>query len=430
MITQIHLFVTEVEGIFNGDRCPCCAKGKVYKGKSRKSIEFQGNPPIGAIRHEYKTLRCNLCKKEFTAQGRKAKWQPSAKSSIILLKTLGFPYYRLSKLQSMYNTPVADSTAWKQVEDVYESVGHIIYEALVDEVAQKSDTYYMDDTGAKILEVIENNKLLKEGQRASACHTSVIHTTTREKNEIVLYITSDRHCGENIGEILEKKTNKKSEIRIMSDASSMNNPVLSNPINNKIIPINCLAHAIIKFDEIKDFFPKECEAILKEFTHIYDNEHYCIDNKLSSKGRLKYHKNHSQQHIANIDKIIKDAFDNKLVEPNSTLGKVMKYWLNHHEELTMFIRIRGVSLDNNSSERLVKIIIVQRKNSMFNATLRSAEIHSAICSIVQTAQVNGVNSFEYLNWIQDNEVALKKNAKAFLPWNTKQDLNNTELIAA
>jgi hypothetical protein len=506
----------------HGDRCPCCNKGKLYNGESRKSLEFTGNPPITATRHELKSLRCNYCQKEYVAQGRKSKWQSSARSSIILLKILGFPYYRLSKLQLMHNIPISDTTAWAQFKYVWDSIAHIALEELKEEITEETNTYYIDDTGAKILEVIKANKLLPEGEKGRACHTTVINGTTKEKHNVVLYITSNQHCGENIGPIIDNKTNKRSDVRIMSDASSMNKPVLikynlklifeqaieaakleareigiklvngklysiakdqedlellvkkddnddigvspnlydsmkralihnktsfifskkdrsqlinfakikGQIISNKIILVNCLAHVMIKFDEIKHFFPEECGAILDELTSIYDNENYCINNNLSSKKRLKYHQENSIKYIKNINKKIRESFDQKKVEPNGALGKVMKYWLNHQEALTMFTKIRGVKLDNNSSERLVKVIIAQRKNSMFNATLESARINSGMSSLVETCRANGINAFEYFNWLQDNEAMLRKNRKATLPWKMKEYTNNTELILA
>ena len=44
-------------------------------------------------------------------------------------------------------------------------------------------------------------------------------------------------------------------------------------------------------------------------------------------------------------------FDERLVEPNSSLGAGITYMLKHWEKLTLFLRVPGAPLDNNICER-------------------------------------------------------------------------------
>jgi len=41
-------------------------------------------------------------------------------------------------------------------------------------------------------------------------------------------------------------------------------------------------------------------------------------------------------------------FDEKLVEPNSGLGKAFSYMLNHWGPLTLFLQVPGTPIDNNA----------------------------------------------------------------------------------
>ncbi len=50
---------------------------------------------------------------------------------------------------------------------------------------------------------------------------------------------------------------------------------------------------------------------------------------------------------------IEQQFDERLVEPNSSLGKALQYWLNHWEGLTSWLRVAGAPLDNNEVVRSV-----------------------------------------------------------------------------
>ena len=149
---------------------------------------------------------------------------------------------------------------------------------------------------------------------------------------------------------------------------------------------------------------------------------------MSDESRLKYHQTHSRKYIENIYREISRLFAEKLIEPNSHLGKAMKYWQNHKDGLTRFLHVAGIELDNNKSERGLKIIILQRKNSLFFYSLESATVLSGLTSIITTCKENNINSFNYLNWLQDNERLVRKNPSEYLPWKYQKYLKETEPI--
>ncbi len=51
-------------------------------------------------------------------------------------------------------------------------------------------------------------------------------------------------------------------------------------------------------------------------------------------------------------------------EPNSGLGKAMKYLLRHWHKLTLFLRQAGAPLDNNICELTLKMVVLLRKNAL------------------------------------------------------------------
>jgi hypothetical protein len=53
-------------------------------------------------------------------------------------------------------------------------------------------------------------------------------------------------------------------------------------------------------------------------------------------------------------------FDERLVEPNSSLGKAIAYLRGHWDTLTRFLSVPGAPLDNNMVERALKLFIRQR----------------------------------------------------------------------
>jgi transposase len=54
-------------------------------------------------------------------------------------------------------------------------------------------------------------------------------------------------------------------------------------------------------------------------------------------------------------------FDERLIEPNSALGAAILYMQKRWSELTLFLRVEGAPLDNNTAERALKKAILHRK---------------------------------------------------------------------
>jgi transposase len=316
----------EIEDKAAGDRCTSCHHGKLYNSEARKLLQFTGNAPITISRHQKAVLRCNTCGLEFMSHKQINKWDDMARSSIVLQRIYGMPHYRLSKLQSLYNTPIAESTLWLQCLGLWEECGSHIYKQLM-RVALDSKLFYCDDTGAKILEVIQANKLLPKNEKGRSCHTTNICTTTAKGDNIILYITDNRYYGENFANIMTNRSNRDHYIKLMTDASSSNTAGLDEQELGKVIVSNCLTHGQRKFANIEDYYPQECGYFLNEIRLIYKTDNEC--RNYDTRKRLKCHKQHSSEHIGNIYRKIDYLYRQKLVEPNSVLGKAMNYWLNN-----------------------------------------------------------------------------------------------------
>jgi hypothetical protein len=109
-------------------------------------------------------------------------------------------------------------------------------------------------------------------------------------------------------------------------------------------------------------------------------------------------------------------FDERLIEPNSALGAAIIYMQKRWSELTLFLRVEGAPLDNNTSERALKKAILHRKNALFYRTLAGAHVGDVFMSLIHTAELNDVAPFEYLVALQRNAVALAANPAAWMPW--------------
>ncbi|MDO9183172.1 MAG: transposase [Bacteriovorax sp.] len=139
---------------------------------------------------------------------------------------------------------------------------------------------------------------------------------------------------------------------------------------------------------------------------------------------LQHHQIHSTNCMNDLEswckKNVENSGQDSEIEPNSALYTEIMYLLNHWEGLTSFLRIEGASLDNNIAERILRLQVINRKNSLFYKTEHGALVGDIICSIIKTSEETKINPFEYLVWVQENAAEVKLNPEKFMPWSFKQ----------
>ena len=120
---------------------------------------------------------------------------------------------------------------------------------------------------------------------------------------------------------------------------------------------------------------------------------------------------------------LKQQFDDRQVEPNSSLGKAIAYMLKHWVRLTLFLRRPGAPLDNNICERALKMSIRHRKNSLFYKTENGAHVGDIFMSLIHTCELCGANAFDYLTELDRHAEDLSSNPGNWMPWTYRQTLN-------
>ena len=117
--------------------------------------------------------------------------------------------------------------------------------------------------------------------------------------------------------------------------------------------------------------------------------------------------------------------EDRLVEPNSSLGTAISYMLKHWERLTLFLRVPGAPLDNNVCERALKRAILHRKNALFYKTCRGAHVGDVFMSLIHTCALCGVNPFDYLTELERHAVELPTAPQNWMPWKFMETLAGT-----
>ena len=179
----------------------------------------------------------------------------------------------------------------------------------------------------------------------------------------------------------------------------------------------CLLHGRRNFIDILETFPTECKHVIDALGTIYKYERVAKDLKMTPDERLKFHQQESGPVMNKLKKWFEEQFEEKKVEPNSSLGKAIKYMIKHWQQLTLFLRKEAAPLDNNLVERSLKMAILNRKNAYFYKTQNGADIGDIFMSIIQTCKFNKVNAFEYLTHLQKHSSMVKEKPHGWLPWN-------------
>jgi len=199
---------------------------------------------------------------------------------------------------------------------------------------------------------------------------------------------------------------------VMSDALSSNNAE-----ETTLIRCHCLAHGRRKFTEVAEAFPSESAIVVNALKLVYEHDEEARSKQLNAAERLVYHQTYSEPVFTALKTWLEEQTRQRLVEPNSSLGKAIAYLVDHWETLTRVVTVPGVPLDNNVAERALKLAIRQRKNSLFYASEHSAYIASILTSVIATCVQAGVNALEYLVAVQDHRPEVFANPGAWLPWN-------------
>jgi transposase len=406
-----------------GQRCPVCGQGTLYQLPAGVEIRLDGNALLSAMRYELEKLRCSACGEIFTAalpEGvSEEKYSVQARAVLAVSRYyLGVPGYRLEGYQAMLGVPVPDATQWDQIE-VVGDCAYKVFEQMEREAAQ-GELIFQDDTSVRILSLMQENRELFDQATAQGWSTpkerTGMHTTALAvkvgAHTAILYYSSRRHAGENLQGLLDKREAGLEKPLAMSDALSSNEVAEES----MLIRCHCLAHGRRKFSDLEAVFPHECKVVLDVISQVFDHDEQARAGQLSAEARLAYHQGQSQPLMDELKRWLDKQIDDHVVEPNSSLGKAISYMRTRWETLTRFLSIPGAPLDNNLAERVLKLFIRQRKNSLFYKTPHSAYIASVLTSLIATCSYAGGNAVEYLVALQEHRREVWANPAAWLPW--------------
>lgn len=411
----------------SGHDCPDLrCEGKVYRAlRPHQFTQYTGQPAITVTIYEQEVMRCNDCGKEYEAplpEGVSPKrYDETADATIAIVKSgLGTPYNRSAALQRDCGMPLSESVMAERCKAVAEAL-YPIYQEMKRQAAD-GKVFYGDDTPVRILELMKENKEKEPGERVGM-QTSGIVVQTKEGDWIALYMSGRKHAGENLEELYEMRAPGLEPPIQMGDAL----PANWSGEKERIQAV-CLAHARRKFWEIRSFYRVECEYVLERIGKVYQNEE--ATKEMSPEMRLEYHRTQSGEIMEELREWMEREMAEKKVEPNSSLGKAIKYYLKNYPGLSAFLRHAEAPLDNNQAERALKPAVMIRKNSYFYKTGRGANVGAIILSMISSCRLNGTNVWNWMVSVLKRSSEVSGNPAAFLPWIYKGEAVEEKSLAA
>jgi transposase len=198
---------------------------------------------------------------------------------------------------------------------------------------------------------------------------------------------------------------------LLADAYGGYNGVVAG---NAITRAGCWAHLRRRFIDAEKVAPEIAREAIEMVRLLYAVEKQAHD--VSAAERLLLRQEQSAPVLAQIhEKLL--VWKEQLL-PKHPMAEAVQYALSQWQELNVFCSHGAVSIDNNASEREMKRVVLNRKNSLFVGNPRGGRTAAILASFTSTCRRHDIDPQlyltqlltnlptipinDYLNWLPDN----------------------------
>ena len=332
-------------------------------------------------RHVQEKLRCRCGEAIITAEGParvydKARFGPTFMAQIAVSKCAdSLPLHRQAKAYRRSGVQVDDST----LGDLFRRTAELtrpLADRLLKLVAEK-EIVLADET---------TQRVQAKGKTRTAWLWSFIARDETEK-ELIAYVFSRSRSGETPVRVLGDTLGK-----LLVDGYSGYNKVTVPGGRERA---GCFAHLRRKFFDAQSTAPEAAKQAMEYIHDLYRIERAAReDDILGTPEHLERRQTDSQA--------ILDAFEvwleieQERYPPKSPIGEAIRYALGQWRTLTLFTTDPHLPIDNNASERALRVSALGRKNFLFVGHDEAGENLAGLYSLVATCETNGVNPVDYL----------------------------------
>lgn len=191
---------------------------------------------------------------------------------------------------------------------------------------------------------------------------------------------------------------------IQSDALGCYKKLESEKYPN-ITRIPCLQHIKRNFIECGEN-DKEAQKVVRIINEFYQKEH---KHTIGEKGwtvekNLEYRQKYAPGILIKLRNELESMRPIYETLPKSNLGAAVGYALNEYNAVCDIFKRGDTALDNNAIERCNRYVSLSRRNSLFFGSHEGAECGCKLYTIAISCRLNGVNLFEYIQYVVERTV--------------------------
>ncbi len=162
-----------------------------------------------------------------------------------------------------------------------------------------------------------------------------------------------------------------------------------------IISIACMAHIRRRFFEAQHSHPERVNEILNLIAKLYKIEEQAKAENLDFSQRRELRQDQAKPVFEELKTKIDDFAP--IPTPKSEIGRALKYALNQWEAMARYLEVGQAEIDNNSTERAIKSIVIGRKNFLFLGRAKAGgQRVETFYSLIESAKRAGLEPFNYL----------------------------------
>jgi transposase len=162
--------------------------------------------------------------------------------------------------------------------------------------------------------------------------------------------------------------------------------------NGTIVEVACWAHARRKFFEARSNAPREANQILEWIQQLYDIEDRAHDLTPDERRALR-----QRESVPILDRIEKKLDDlSGRILPKSALGKAVTYARNQWAALRRYVSDGRLTIDNNVSERTLRLQAIGRNNWQFLGSEGAGSRAAVLFTILAGAKRHHLEPWAYL----------------------------------
>jgi transposase len=362
--------------------CPKCGGGEFTPlGDGRVTEVYEWIPArLERQLHIQEKLRCRCGETILTADGTpkvydKARYGPGFLAHVVVSKCAdSIPLYRQAKQYRREGVPIDRSTLVDLFHRTAELLSPLVGRLLA--LVAEKEIVLADETTLRVQ--------AKKKTRIGWLWSFIARDEFDQ--ELIAYVFSKSRSGETPARVLEGTMGK-----LLVDGYTGYNRVTLPGARERA---GCLAHLRRKFFEARNFSPA-AQRVLDLILEIYKVERAALDQEiLGTPAHLAMRQERSKKVMDELKALLLAEHPKHL--PKGPMGEAIGYALAQWDALTLFLTDAHLPIDNNASERALRIAALGRKNFLFVGHNEAGENLAGLYSLIATCEANGVNPTAYL----------------------------------